>query len=295
MHAFYDSRMTVPVSAGSTPSHMKPAQLHETLMDTDLPIVWQPVTPVAWDDLEAIHEAWYVAAVRTGEPESVAEEASVTWTPELAESLLWETGSMVNASLAALETGCAVSLSSGFHHAHYDRSGTFCLINGLVLAALRVIEAVPGVPVLILDCDYHYGNGTDDILGRFIERPDVDIRHESLGRRYKKPHQADEYVAEMAKITKRITAGEYGFVIYQAGMDVLVGDPLGGLLSYRQTYERDRAVFEACHESNTPIAWNLAGGYKKDDDGTIAPVLEGHVNTCIAAVDVFDGFSGAEP
>jgi hypothetical protein len=217
---FFDERMAVAVADGSTPSHAKPLQVAGALRATALPIAWQAVTPVEWDELAVIHDSRYLRAVRTGEPPEVVAEASVVWSPELAESLRWTVGSMVGAARCAAESGCAASLSSGFHHAHYARPGTFCLVNGLVLAALRFLDRSDAKPVLILDCDYH---------------------------------------------------------------------------TYRQAYDRDRRVFDACRRRDTPIAWNLAGGYQHDEDGGISPVLRGHLNTFIACAAVFDGWEGMGP
>lgn len=134
---------------------------------------------------------------------------------------------MVSASLRALETGFASSLSTGFHHAHYASPGVFCLLNGLVLAALHVIDIGVEKAILILDCDYHYGNGTDNILGYFYGKPGIKIKHKSLGRKFKKRYQSKDYMREIQTIAKEVKANNYGFVIYNAGMDVLIGDPRG--------------------------------------------------------------------
>lgn len=147
--------------------------------------------------------------------------------------------------------------------------------------------------MLILDCDYHVGNDTDDILGHFIEDPTVRIGHLSLGRKYRARYQAEEYLAEIARVSTQIRGGKYAAVLYQAGMDVLVGDPLGGILTYEETYRRDLQVFESCRSAAVPIAWNLAGGYQRDSDGTVMPVLRGHLNTLTGCARVFDGWDGS--
>jgi acetoin utilization deacetylase AcuC-like enzyme len=75
-------------------------------------------------------------------------------------------------------------------------------------------------------------------------------------------------------------------ILYQAGADPHVDDPLGGWLTTEQLRERDRRVFAAAVEWHVPVAWNLAGGYQRTEDGGIGPVLEIHRNTmreCAAA------------
>lgn len=78
-----------------------------------------------------------------------------------------------------------------------------------------------------------------------------------------------------------VTDGKYDLVLYQAGADIHVDDPLGGLLTTEQMRERDANVFRGCAESGTPVVWNLAGGYQRDANSGIAPVLALHRNTMI--------------
>ena len=67
-------------------------------------------------------------------------------------------------------------------------------------------------------------------------------------------------------------------VLYQAGADPHVNDPLGGQLTSKEMAMRDAAVF-----SNLPnVVWNLAGGYQRDENGGISYVLHLHTMTLIA-------------
>jgi hypothetical protein len=50
-----------------------------------------------------------------------------------------------------------------------------------------------------------------------------------------------------------------------------------------QIIERDRIVFDAARASETPIAWNLAGGYQEP----LAKVVDLHINTLRECVKVF--------
>jgi len=42
----------------------------------------------------------------------------------------------------------------------------FCTFNGLVVTARRLLEEGAVQRVMILDCDMHYGDGTDAIITR---------------------------------------------------------------------------------------------------------------------------------
>lgn len=203
----------------------------------------------------------------------------------MVDAIQYSAASMVAAVSAALESGCAFSPTAGFHHAHWARPGPLCLLNALPLAACHALFDSSIRRVLILDCDFHRGNGTEDILARLN---DDRIAHKSFGYKFTRPEQAQAYVEEIARISQSIQEAEFDLVIYQAGMDVLLGDPAGGgILSLDEARARDRLVFSACRRSRVPIVWNLAGGYQRPDSG-YDMVVAGHLNTYDCALEIFE-------
>lgn len=164
-------------------------------------------------------------------------------------------------------TSCAPV--SGFHHAGYDFGGGFCTFNGLALAAIVAdeFELNPG----IVDCDQHYGNGTDDILTT-LDR--TDIPHFTYGHGYGRKEKSEQFLKDLPGIlyTQFETCG---VLLYQAGMDPFIDDPLGGCLTEEQLQTRDRIVFEFAKDNNIPVVWCLAGGYTKP----FSTVLRLHENT----------------
>ena len=78
-------------------------------------------------------------------------------------------------------------------------------------------------------------------------------------------------------------------IIYQAGADAHCEDPLGGILTNEELMERDRKVFQIAKDLGVGIAWTLAGGYQRDRDGGISRVVEIHLNTFRAALEVQTG------
>ncbi len=56
------------------------------------------------------------------------------------------------------------------HHAERGRSGGFCLFNNIAIAARHAQQTYGLSRVMIVDCDVHHGNGTQDI---FYEDPSV--------------------------------------------------------------------------------------------------------------------------
>ena len=194
---------------------------------------------------------------------------------EVAASLLWTTGSFVSATQHVVKHGgAACSPTSGFHHAGFDFCSAFCTFNGLMVAAMMVRRQVSRVG--ILDCDYHYGNGTDDI----IEALALDhVAHLTTGRL---PSSLGPE-GFLEKLPKFLADMKAGVLLYQAGADAHIDDPLGGWMTTEQMRRRDRIVFEYCREAGVPVVWNLAGGYQSD----IQKVLDLHHATLEECLSVF--------
>lgn len=124
----------------------------------------------------------------------------------------------------------------------------------------------------ILDCDQHYGDGTDDIIDHLAVQDRVE--HVSVGRRR---NNADQFLSGLDKLVRSFAGCD--ILLYQAGADPHVDDPLGGWLTTDELRQRDRIVFKAAKAMGLPCCFNLAGGYQRGADGGIRPVLEIHDNT----------------
>jgi acetoin utilization deacetylase AcuC-like enzyme len=143
-----------------------------------------------------------------------------------------------------------------------------------MVAALALQAERPGLRVGILDYDYHYGNGTDDIL-RHVGA--AGIVHVSAGAGWLHEDQATDFLAHVAEDLEAVRGCDV--VLYQAGADAHVDDPLGGFLDTNQLLERDRLVFDGLRALRIPTAWDLAGGYQEP----LSAVIAIHVNTMRAA------------
>jgi acetoin utilization deacetylase AcuC-like enzyme len=130
----------------------------------------------------------------------------------------------------------------------------------------------------ILDFDHHWGDGTEDIIKRLGASW---IQHFSAGAHWHRPEQAEEFLRLVPDIVEEMD--ECDIILYQAGADPHVDDPLGGWLTTQQLRERDRSVFESAERLGLPIAWNLAGGYQTP----LSKVLEIHDNTMLECVAVY--------
>lgn len=272
MPIVYGEKMVAPVTSYS-PSSLKPRLLVQHLQRLGYPLDLHEPAALSYDDLCLAHDPGYVQAVL----QCTTENGFGNRDPQTAASLPYTSGSFYGAAGLALERGLAASFSSGFHHACYAFGGGFCTFNGLVIAARRLYLEGRVQRVLILDADYHYGDGTDDIVERLGLQ--TIVRHETLGEHFHRPSQGEDYLNAIQAVMTSLHDKPVDLILYQAGADVHVNDPLGGVLTTEQMARRDQIVFETAHALRIPVAWNLAGGYQRDHDGTILPVLQLHEQT----------------
>mmetsp|Transcript_8079 Transcript_8079/g.9169 ORF Transcript_8079/g.9169 Transcript_8079/m.9169 type:complete len:93 (+) Transcript_8079:332-610(+) len=65
------------------------------------------------------------------------------------------------------------------------------------------------------------------------------------------------------------------FVIYNAGTDIMKGDPLSGLnITENGVIARDELVFQSALDLNIPICMVLSGGYQKINAHCIAASIQ---------------------
>ncbi len=273
-----------------------------------LPVEILEPAPVSDEDLLRVHTPAYVRAIATGEPLALAQSQKFPWSSGLAEAVRWTNGGCVAALGAALEDGVAGNLASGFHHSHGPHGEGFCTFNGLVVAMERMKAERRLSRALVLDMDLHYGNGTAALLA---DRPDF-FQLSIYGNWYKKnlayrdvaserapdtgntwsvpvPNGAGraEYLGILeAHLPGAIDRARPDALLYQAGADPYKEDPYSPLdLDHDALRARDAFVFAMAKRLGIPVMWVLAGGYTKDT----RKVVEVHLNTARAAVEVFGG------
>lgn len=274
----FSSKM-IAQSGSFSPSAGKPGQVVAAWQRLGVPLELHPPEPVTVEELCLAHDAGFVRAVLEGRELNGFGNRSA----EVAASLPYTSGAMRSAARRAWrQGGVAVAPCSGFHHAGWDHAEGFCTFNGLMVTA-AVLHAEGARRIGILDCDEHYGNGTDEIIERLGASSWV--THFTAGRQYHRPSQARAFFARLPEVLQGFSDCEV--VLYQAGADPHVDDPLGGWLTTAQLLERDRLVFRGLAAMKVPVAWNLAGGYQQEEDGSIPRVLEIHDNTLRACAEVF--------
>ena len=263
----------------SSPSPRKPANVVADWIDQAFPIRIVDPVPTTREQIALAHDRSYVDGVLDCRlPNGFRGHER-----DVADSLLWTTGSLLSAARCALSNGTvSCSPTSGFHHAGYRSAFGYCTFNGLVITALILRAEGKVERVGILDHDQHYGDGTASIVDELA----IDwIRH--VSQEYSDASAAKRFVDDLPEVVRRFA--DCDLLIYQAGADQHLNDPLGGFLTTAELLERDRIVFSVANEVGIPVVWNLAGGYQHP----LENVLEIHRNTMAACINEYvDNVSG---
>ncbi|KAM8913767.1 histone deacetylase 11 isoform 5-T10 [Spinachia spinachia] len=155
-----------------------------------------------------------------------------------------QTGGTIMAAKLAVDRGWAINLGGGFHHCSSDKGGGFCAYADITLAIKFLFERVEGISkATIIDLDAHQGNGHErdflddgrvyimDVYNRYIYPGD------SYAKRAIKRKVELDWGTEDSEYLRKVELHTNGalnevcpdILVYNAGTDVLDGDPLGGL------------------------------------------------------------------
>lgn len=282
----YTDKMSVWTNESFSPSAGKPSQVVQALVTGRFPIQLVAVDPVSRRDFKLVHDPDFVDRVLTLQESNGFGNKSVA----VAESLFWTTGSLLTAARQSLREGVAMSPTSGFHHAGYSACRGFCTFNGLMVVAKKLLDEGYVRRVAIVDADRHPGDGTQNIIDRLGLQKQ--IFHYSFGQDFQIGMRTDsnigiKYLTKLQSLEDELKHFRPDLIIYQAGADPHIDDPLGGILTTKDLEIRDETMFRIARDLRIPIVWNLAGGYQRDSRGGIDPVIQIHLNTLSMALEVF--------
>lgn len=270
-------------SRSYSPSAGKAARVVESF--SNMPVDVLGFSAATAEDLKSVHCSGYVNGVLSGKIENGFKNKI----DEVNQACLLHVGSFVAAADHVAEHGgVACSPTSGFHHAAYDSGAGYCTFNGLMVAANRLADR--GFTVGILDCDAHYGDGTQDIIDR--KELAGKVTQWSYGAEVQ-CFEWDDFSHGVREYIELLAMKANPVLFYQAGADPHRNDPLGpGEVAGMTTFElaaRDRFVFQLCDRLGIPVVWNLAGGYQRDAFGNCKKVISIHRSTMVECVKVACG------
>lgn len=244
--------------------------------------------PASAEDLLLVHTPDYLRRLVSGDLSPAEVQAlEIRYSPQVVRFAQLSVGGTILAARQALESGLAVHVGGGFHHAFPDHGEGFCLLNDVAVAARRVIEDGKAGRVMVIDADVHQGNGTAAALG---DRPNIftmSIHQMDIYPETKPLSGLDiglwsgdgdaEYLGQLrAHIPKIYKEFRPDLIIYLAGADPYERDQLGGLLLTKAGLkERDKVVIESARRMKIAVAVVLGGGYAADIEDTV----DIHLNT----------------
>jgi acetoin utilization deacetylase AcuC-like enzyme len=187
----------------------------------------------------------------------------------------------------ALQTGIALNIAGGTHHAYSTHGEAFCLLNDQAIAAQYLLNNKLANKILIVDLDVHQGNGTAEI---FTRNPNVFTfsMHGKTNYPFRKevsdldialPDATpdDEYLAILQEtLPKLIDSHKPDFIFYLSGVDILATDKLGKLgCTINGCKQRDEIVLLLTNKLEIPVQCSMGGGYSPE----IKVIIEAHANT----------------
>ena len=195
----------------------------------------------------------------------------------------------------AMQSGVALNVAGGTHHAFADRGEGFCMLNDMAIAANYLLHKKMAQQILIIDLDVHQGNGTAKIFEHeprvftfsmhgkhnypfHKEKSDLDIPL--------KDGMGDEEYLDLLKdiLPKLVNHVKPDFAFFLSGVDILDTDKYGKLkVSMEGCRQRDEFVFSLLKNRGIPCTASMGGGYSAD----VKIITEAHCNTFRTALKIF--------
>eukprot|EP00268_Persea_americana_P029652 TRINITY_DN2866_c0_g1_i9.p1 TRINITY_DN2866_c0_g1~~TRINITY_DN2866_c0_g1_i9.p1 ORF type:complete len:371 (+),score=63.72 TRINITY_DN2866_c0_g1_i9:72-1115(+) len=244
------------------------------------------------DDLLVVHSESYLRSLKSSvkvsliievPPVALLPNCLVQW--KVLHPFRKQVGGTILAGKLAKERGWAINVGGGFHHCSGDRGGGFCAYADISLCIHNAFVLLNISRVMIIDLDAHQGNGHEMDFAHDRRVYILDMFNSEI---YPFDFEAMRYIDQKVELVSGTTTNEYlkrldealrvaeqnfnpELVVYNAGTDILEGDPIGRLgVSPAGIISRDEKVFRFSKERNIPLVMLTSGGYMKSSAGVIA-------------------------
>ncbi len=216
--------------------------------------------------------------------------------PVLTKRELMITQGTIDCCHYALQSGVALNVAGGTHHAFANHGEGFCLLNDMAVAANYLLRKNLAPQILIIDLDVHQGNGTAKLFEQekrvFTfsmhgehnypfrkEKSDLDIP-------LKDGTDDATYLSLLKEnLSNLINKIKPSFAFFLSGVDILATDKFGKLkLTMAGCRQRDEMVFTTLRQQQIACVVAMGGGYSAD----VKIITEAHCNTFRVAKDVYD-------
>ncbi|KAL2634485.1 hypothetical protein R1flu_005964 [Riccia fluitans] len=265
------------------------------------------------EDLLVVHTPEYLKSLKSGSTvATIIEVPPVALLPnyiirrQILQPFRKQVGGTILAGKLAKERSWAINLGGGFHHCCGTKGGGFCVYADITLCIQFAFSKLGLSKVMIIDLDAHQGNGherdfKDDrrvyILDMYNSQiyPFDEEAKERIDQKVelRSGTTNDAYLMELTKQLKK-AKGKFkpDLILYNAGTDILDGDPLGRLrISPAGISERDEEVFKFAREVEAPIVMVTSGGYMKSSARVIADSIKNLVDKKLISIEAISASS----
>lgn len=250
---------------GSRPQCVEP----EPISNEEMGLVH---TPAYLKSLQE-HKTWMEIFEFT-ESEYFPEKAQLPL-PSLLNDIRLKCGGTRDAAELCVKHGLAANLGGGYHHAFPERGRGYCVLNDIAIAIRSMQKKGLAKKVLIVDLDFHQGDGTARIFKGDETVFTMSVHSEEGWPEEKQQSDLDlpikesetrfyQEIVEFA-IDQSLRHFAPDMVIYVAGSDPYEKDVLPGTkfirLSLEAMKERDFYVIDTFADKGIPLSMVFAGGY----------------------------------
>jgi acetoin utilization deacetylase AcuC-like enzyme len=232
----------------------------------------------SFNDIGLVHSQKYIQHIK--DPITVNQllkiEINSLWDNTVLGYFMAVTGGTICATFKALEYKVPVfNMGGGFHHAQPQESEGFCLINDVAIAIRKIKKKKNIGKILIVDLDYHQGNGNSIIFKNdadvftFSVHADHWIEEIGVSNRdilIDSTISNEDYLAIVEnELEKVLSIFNPQLIFYIAGSDPYEKDELADMKIDRTTMlKRNMYVLSKALELKAALVVLPGGGYGKD-------------------------------